>query len=54
MSISILVAFISVVVAIYLLDLIAHQIDLHDEPGGRKQHHSSTALVGGIGIAGGF
>jgi len=53
-SISILVAFISVVVAIYLLDLIAHHFDLHDEPGGRKQHHSATSLVGGLGIAAGL
>lgn len=45
-----LVIFCSVVAAIYLLDLIAHHIELRDMPGGRKKHEQETSVVGGIGI----
>ena len=51
---SILTAFVGVVSAIYLLDRIATQIELQDAPGGRKQHRSSTSLIGGIAMVAGI
>ncbi len=45
-----LVVLVSVLVAIYLLDLISYRIELRDEPGGRKKHEHETSVVGGIGI----
>lgn len=54
MIITNLTAFVGVISAIYLLDRIAHLLALHDAPGGRKQHHAPTSLVGGIAIVAGI
>ncbi|MBT7173462.1 MAG: hypothetical protein HN900_02140 [Gammaproteobacteria bacterium] len=51
---SILTGFVSVVSAIYLLDRMAHHIEFQDVPGGRKRHHTSTSLVGGIAMVAGI
>jgi UDP-GlcNAc:undecaprenyl-phosphate/decaprenyl-phosphate GlcNAc-1-phosphate transferase len=50
---SLLIAFCGVVTTIYLLDQIAVPIKLQDAPEGRKQHRSSTSLVGGIAMVAG-
>jgi len=45
-----LFAFVLTFCFLLILKPIANRIDLIDIPGGRKQHHTPTPLVGGIGI----
>lgn len=52
--ISYIIAPLATLFFIWLLIPVAHKIGLLDHPGGRKQHHTPTPLIGGIAICFGF
>lgn len=54
LALPITVAMVTTFVAILFLDFIAEKIHLVDHPRGRKQHDTSTSVVGGIGIVAGL
>jgi len=48
--ISVLIAFLLTCLFIWTLTPVAHKVKLLDQPGGRKKHHGSIPLIGGIAM----